>query len=217
MANPECKVRESMAKDVGRGIIRIDPQIAKELDLSAGQAIQIIGKRRTAALYWPAYPQDRGTRVARLDGSTRRNAGVGIDDTIEIVPIEPKLATKVEFAPVQNIRIQGVERYLKHILMDRVLTKGDYIEIPIYNQRIVLIVSKISPNSDAVIMQEKSNIIMSQRPTKDVQQDVFSKIRYEDIGGLSDEIQKVREMIELPGVYCYMALLEQEKHCLQKL
>lgn len=198
MANPECKVRESMAKDVGRGIIRIDPQIAKELNLSAGQAIQIIGKRRTAALYWPAYPQDRGTRVARLDGSTRRNAGVGIDDTIEIVPIEPKLATRVEFAPVQNIRIQGVERYLKHILMDRVLTKGDYIEIPIYNQRIVLIVSKISPNSDAVIMQEKSNIIMSQRPTKDVQQDVFSKIRYEDIGGLSDEIQKVREMIELP-------------------
>ncbi len=198
MANPECKVRESMAKDVGRGIIRIDPQIAKMLNLSAGQALQIIGKRRTAALYWPAYPQDRGTRVARLDGSTRRNAGVGIDDTIEIVPIEPKLATRVEFAPVQNIRIQGVERYLKHILMDRVLTKGDYIEIPIYNQRIVLIVSKISPNSDAVIMQEKSNIIMSQRPTKDVQQDVFTKIRYEDIGGLSDEIQKVREMIELP-------------------
>lgn len=198
MTNSECKVRESMTKDVGRGIIRIDPQIAAQLNLSAGQALQIIGKRRTAAIYWPAYPEDRGTSIARLDGSTRRNAGVGIDDTIEIVPIEPKLAARVEFAPVQNIRIQGVERYLKHILMDRVVTKGDYIEIPIYNQRIVLIVSKINPSSDAVIMQEKTNVIMSQRPVKDVQQDVFSKIRYEDIGGLSDEIQKVREMIELP-------------------
>ncbi|MHA1968912.1 MAG: CDC48 family AAA ATPase, partial [Candidatus Hodarchaeales archaeon] len=198
MSNPECKVRESMAKDVGRGIIRIDPQIATQLNLSAGQALQIIGKRRTAALYWPAYPQDRGTSIARIDGSTRRNAGVGIDDTIEIVPIEPKLATRVEFAPVQNIRIQGVERYLKHTLIDRVLTKGDYIEIPIYNQRIILIVSKISPSSDAVIMREGTNVIMSQRPVKDVQQDIFSKIRYEDIGGLSEEIQKVREMIELP-------------------
>ncbi len=198
MEKIECHVRESLPKDVGRGIIRIDPDLATKLDISAGQTLQIVGKRRTAAIYWPAHPQDRGTGIARIDGSTRRNAGVGIDDIVEVVPIEAKQAVSIEFAPVQNILIQGVEKYLRHILINRVLTKGDYIEIPIYNQRIILIVSKINPGTSAVIMQEATNVIMSKRPVKDVKQDVLSQIRYEDIGGLSDEIQKVREMIELP-------------------
>ncbi|MFX0125366.1 MAG: CDC48 family AAA ATPase [Candidatus Hodarchaeota archaeon] len=194
----ECKVREAAARDVGRGIIRIDPEIAEKLDISAGDALQIIGKRRTAAIYWPGYAGDRNTGIARIDGSTRRNAGVGIDDTIGIVSIEPKNATRIEFAPIQNLRIQGGERHLKHILMGRVLTKGDFIEIPVYNQRIVLVVSKISPSSEAVIMLENTGVVISQTPVKDIRQETFQRIRYEDIGGLSDEIQKVREMIELP-------------------
>lgn len=194
----ECKVREAAARDVGRGIIRIDPEIAEKLNISPGDALQIIGKRRTTAIYWPGYAGDRNTGVARIDGSTRRNAGVGIDDTVEIVSIEAKSATRVEFAPIQNLRIQGGERHLKHILMGRVLTKGDFIEIPVYNQRIILVVSKISPGSDAVIMQESTRVAISQTPVKDVQQETFQRVRYEDIGGLSDEIQKVREMIELP-------------------
>ncbi|MHA2203561.1 MAG: CDC48 family AAA ATPase, partial [Candidatus Hodarchaeales archaeon] len=194
----ECKVREAAARDVGRGIIRIDPEIAEQLNISAGDALQIIGKRRTAAIYWPGYAGDRNTGVARIDGSTRRNAGVGIDDTVEIITIEPKTAARIEFAPIQNLRIQGGERHLKHILLGRVLTKGDFIEIPVYNQRIVLVVSKISPSSEAVIMQEITRITISQTPVKDIQQETLQRVRYEDIGGLSDEIQKVREMIELP-------------------
>ncbi|MFW9904976.1 MAG: CDC48 family AAA ATPase [Candidatus Thorarchaeota archaeon] len=194
----ECRVREAAARDVGRGIIRLDTEIAEKLEISAGDALQIIGKRRTAAIYWPGYAGDRNTGVARIDGSTRRNAGIGIDDTIEIVPIEPKSASRIEFAPIQNLRIQGGENHLKHILMDRVLTKGDYIEIPVYNQRIILVVSKISPSSEAVIMRETTRITISQTPVKDIKQEVLQRVRYEDIGGLSDEIQKVREMIELP-------------------
>ncbi|UCG04261.1 MAG: CDC48 family AAA ATPase [Candidatus Heimdallarchaeota archaeon] len=194
----ECKVREAAARDVGRGIIRIDPEIAEKFDISAGDALQIIGKRRTAAIYWPGYAGDRNTGIARIDGSTRRNAGVGIDDTIEIVSIEPKNATRIEFAPIQNLRIQGGERHLKHILMGRVLTKGDFIEIPVYNQRIILVVSKISPSSGAVFMQENTRVAISQTPVKDIKQETLQRVRYEDIGGLGEEIQKVREMIELP-------------------
>ncbi|MFX1335882.1 MAG: CDC48 family AAA ATPase [Promethearchaeota archaeon] len=194
----ECKVREAAARDVGRGIIRIDPEIAEGFNISAGDALKIIGKRRTAAIYWPGYPNDRNTGIARIDGSTRRNAGVGIDDTIKIIHIDPKIATRIEFAPIQNLRIQGGEGHLKHILMGRVLTKGDFIEIPVYNQRIILVVSKILPSGDAAIMHESTRVTISQTPVKDVQQETFQRIRYEDIGGLNDEIQKVREMIELP-------------------
>ncbi|UCE13280.1 MAG: CDC48 family AAA ATPase [Candidatus Heimdallarchaeota archaeon] len=194
----EYRVREAAARDVGRGIIRIDPEVADKLEISAGHAIQIIGKRRTAAIYWPGYPQDRNTGIVRIDGSTRRNAGVGIDDTIELRPIEAINAVRIEFAPVQNLRIQGGEHHLKHILIGRVLTKGDFIEIPVYTQRIVLVVSKISPNREAVIMQEDTKVTISLTPVKDVRQEAFQRVRYEDIGGLTDEIQKVREMIELP-------------------
>ncbi|MFX0170407.1 MAG: CDC48 family AAA ATPase [Candidatus Hodarchaeota archaeon] len=198
MDSIECRVREAAARDVGRGIIRIDPQIAEKLDLSAGQTIQIIGKRQTAAIYWPAYPQDRNTGIVRIDGSTRRNAGIGIDDNVEIKKIEAKNASRVEFAPVQNLRIQGGENHLRHLLLGRVLTKGDFVEIPVYNQRIILVVSKVSPSTDAVIMQSTTHVTISQTPVKDIKQETLQRVRYEDIGGLNDEIIKVREMIELP-------------------
>jgi len=198
MENVECIVKEAAPRDVGRGVIRIDPVLAEKMQISAGQALQMIGRRRTAAIYWPGYANDRGTGVARLDGSTRRNAGVSIDDKIEIKKIEIKKGTRIEFAPIQNLRISGGENHLKNILLGRVLTKGDFIEIPVMNQRIVLVVSKISPQTDAIIMDDTTAVSVSQKPVKDVKQEVFERIRYEDIGGLTDEIQKVREMIELP-------------------
>ncbi len=194
-----CKVGEAAPRDVGRGIIRIDPLIAEEMDVTSGTAIQIIGKRRTTAIYIPAYPQDRGTGIARIDGSTRRNAGVSVDDTIELKIVEAVNANRIEFAPIENLRLQGAEDWLKRNLLGRVLTQGDFIELPIMGaRRIFLTVSKISPNTDAVIMQETTQVIVSTKPVKDVQQDSFQRIRYEDIGGLSVEIQKIREMIELP-------------------
>ncbi|MHA2096338.1 MAG: CDC48 family AAA ATPase, partial [Candidatus Hodarchaeales archaeon] len=82
--------------------------------------------------------------------------------------------------------------------LGRVLTQGDFIQIPVYNQRIVLVVSKITPQGDAVIMEDQTSISISQTPVKNVKQETFDRIRYEDIGGLTDEIQKVRELIELP-------------------
>ncbi|MHA2174817.1 MAG: CDC48 family AAA ATPase [Candidatus Hodarchaeales archaeon] len=194
----ETSIKEAAPRDVGRGIIRLDPDIAEKMGITAGQALQIIGKRRTAAIYWPGYANDRGTGVARIDGSTRRNAGIGIDDNVELKVIEPKAGVKIQFAPVQNLRIQGGENHLKHTLIGRVLTKGDFIEIPVYNQRIVLVVSKISPQADAIIMQDSTSVSISQTPVKNVKQESFERIRYEDIGGLTDEIQKVRELIELP-------------------
>jgi transitional endoplasmic reticulum ATPase len=198
MDNIECIVKEAAQRDVGRGSIRIDPALAEKMQMSAGQALQIIGQRRTAAIYWPGYANDRGTGIARLDGSTRRNAGIGIDDKIVIKKIEPKTGARIEFAPVRDLRISGGETHLKHLLIGRVLTQGDFIEIPVYNQRIVLVVSKISPQSDAIIMDDSTTVSISQKPVRDVKQESFERIRYEDIGGLTDEIQKVREMIELP-------------------
>ena len=64
MTNIEVIVKEAAPRDVGRGIIRLDPQVAEKLNISTGQALQILGRRRTAAIHWPGYAEDRGTGIA---------------------------------------------------------------------------------------------------------------------------------------------------------
>ena len=68
------RVAEAKPRDVGRNIIRIDPRIASSLDIRTGDAVEIVGKRKTAALAWPGYPEDAGKGIIRIDGATRRNA-----------------------------------------------------------------------------------------------------------------------------------------------
>jgi len=93
------KVIEARPLDVGRGIARVDPAIFREKGWQAGDALSIEGKKKTAALLWPGYPDDTGTGVIRLDGNTRRNAGVGIDDKVPVRIVQAAPAEAVVFAP----------------------------------------------------------------------------------------------------------------------
>ena len=93
------KVEESKQQDVNRGIARIDPQQAEKLGLETGDVVGIIGTKETAAINWLGYPEDMGREVIRIDGSIRRNAGVGIDDKVKIRKIKTDPASKVVFAP----------------------------------------------------------------------------------------------------------------------
>ncbi len=193
----ELKVEEAKARDVGRGIARIDPEVAKEMGLVAGDVILIEGEKRTAAIYWPGYPEDAGQGIIRIDGTTRRNAGVRIDDKVKIKKIEAKEANKVTFAPTEELRIIGAESYLSHVLEGRVITKGDAIEFNIMGRRVDLIVKSYSPPADAVVISDSTEITVSDKPVKEEELKI-PRVTYEDIGGLKDEIRQVREMIELP-------------------
>ncbi|HKZ39429.1 MAG TPA: hypothetical protein VJ044_00615, partial [Candidatus Hodarchaeales archaeon] len=117
-------VKEAKPQDVGRGIIRIDPNIAGDLDVRSGDVVQIIGKsgRSTAGKSWHGFPADRGTGIIRLDPATRRNAQVGLDDRVEIRKIsgEVKNAQQILLAPTEPLRITGGEEYLRRILEGRV-------------------------------------------------------------------------------------------------
>ncbi|HKZ42049.1 MAG TPA: CDC48 family AAA ATPase [Candidatus Hodarchaeales archaeon] len=192
----ECRVNEARQQDVGRGIARLDPDVAKALGISTGDIIEITSpKKRTAAKSWHGYPDDRGKGIIRIDGATRRNAEVSIDDKVKIRKIEAKDARVVSFAPTDPLRIQGGEAYLRRILENRVLTQGDYIEIPIMGRKIVLIVTSHLPKADAVLVRDTTQIEISDKVTSETR---APRITYEDIGGLHEEIRKVREMIELP-------------------
>jgi len=190
------KVGEARPSDVGRGIARVDQAVLYSGGWQAGDVLSITGKKNTAALLLPGYPEDTGTGIVRIDGNIRRNAGVSIDDRVPVKIIKSAAAAKVVFAPTVPLRITGGEEYLRRYLDGRVLTRGDVIEISVMGRKIELVATKISPSVEAVIMGDRTAIEISEKPAKEER--ATPRITYEDIGGLGPEIKKIREMIELP-------------------
>ena len=190
------KVAEARSKDAGRGIARIDSAVMEILGITAGDVIQIEGKKRTAAIAWPGLPEDTNKGIVRIDGTLRRNADTGIDDRISIRKISAKEATKITVAPTKALRIVGGEEYLRQILNGRVVVKGDIVEVNTLEVRIDLVVTNCSPAADALIVKSSTEFVISEKPASETPS--VPRISYEDIGGLGDEVKKVREMIELP-------------------
>ncbi|MEM1524999.1 MAG: CDC48 family AAA ATPase [Nitrososphaerales archaeon] len=188
------KVMEAYTKDVGRGIARIDYDAMDAIDASTGDVIELKGRRRTVAKCLPLYPSDEGKGVIRIDGLIRSNSGVAIGDTVTIRKIKALPAEKVVVAPLEAIPPID-ERYLADALESVPVTKGDNIMIPYFGGRLTFQVIGVSPAVDAVLITQRTIFTISERG--EVLRGV-PQVTYEDIGGLKDEIQKVREMIELP-------------------
>ena len=188
------KVLEAYTRDVGRGVARIDYDAMDLLGASTGDIIEIKGKRKTVAKCLPLYPSDEGRKILRVDGLIRNNSGVSIGDTLTIRKITAQPAEKVIVAPLETIPPID-ERYLADALESVPLTKGDNIMIPYFGGRLTFQVLGISPMTDAVIITQRTVFSISEKgdSIRGVPQ-----VTYEDIGGLKDEILKVREMIELP-------------------
>jgi transitional endoplasmic reticulum ATPase len=200
MSQVSLRVAEAQSRDVGRGIARIDPNVSSEIGLSAGDVVEIHGKKKTVAIYWPGYQEDTGKGIIRIDGYTRNNAGAGIDEKVDMKKVEAKEAKKITIAPTEPLRITGGEEYLKQILENRVISRGDLIPLGIMGRRINLIVTGFQPPAAAVIVVPSTQVVLSDKPAKALAMEV-PRVTYEDIGGLTDEIRKVREMIELPLRY----------------
>jgi transitional endoplasmic reticulum ATPase len=200
MSQVSLRVAEAQSRDVGRGIARIDPKISEKIGLSAGDIVEIHGQKKTVAIYWPGYQEDFGKGIIRIDGYTRNNAGSGIDEKVDVKKVEAKEAKKITIAPTEPLRITGGEEYLKRILENRVISRGDIIPLGIMGRRINLMVTGFQPPAAAVIVAPSTQIVLSDKPAKELAMEV-PRISYEDIGGLNEEIRKVREMIELPLRY----------------
>jgi transitional endoplasmic reticulum ATPase len=196
------KVAEASSRDVGRRIGRVDPKVASEMSLSTGDAIEIsAGKnKKTTILHWPAYQEDYGRGLIRIDGYTRNKLEVGINDTVDIRRVETKEAQQITLAPTEPLRILGAEEYLASFLEGQLVTKGDVVPLNVMGQRIDLVVISTAPGGPVIISQ-KTEVIVSEESAEAVaaaREGDMPSITYEDIGGLRDEVTKVREMIELP-------------------
>lgn len=196
------KVAEASSRDVGRRIGRVDPKVASEMGLSTGDAIEIsAGKnKKTTILHWPAYQEDYGRGLIRIDGYTRNKLDVGINDTVDIRRVETKEAQQITLAPTEPLRILGAEEYLASFLEGQLVTKGDVVPLNVMGQRIDLVVIFTAPGGPVIISQ-KTEVIVSEETAEAAaaaREGDIPSITYEDIGGLRDEVTKVREMIELP-------------------
>ena len=191
------RVAEAESRDVGRGIARIDFETASNLGLTTGDVVEIKGKKTTAAVYWPGYQDDSGKGIIRIDGFIRGNASVGIDEKVDVRKIEVAKAKRVNIAPTEPLRITGGEEYLKQLLNGRVVSRGDFIPLSIMGRRIDLTVTGFQPPGKAVFVVPSTDIVLSEKPAKAVIAEI-PRVTYEEIGGMDDEIRKVREMIELP-------------------
>jgi transitional endoplasmic reticulum ATPase len=197
MSEAQLRVGDARQRDVGRGIARIDQRTMQKLGISAGDVIEIAGKRTTAAIAWPAYSEDQDRELIRIDGFTRKNAGVAINEYVVVHQAKVANASSVILAPVDmklNVD-EDFTNFVKNRLMERTLVEGDTTLVMMLGHAIPFTVSKTRPHGIVRITYETNLQILAEPApeTKGV-----PRTTYEDIGGLREEMQRIREMVELP-------------------
>jgi transitional endoplasmic reticulum ATPase len=193
----QLRVEDARQRDVYRGIARIDQQTMRRLNISAGDVIEIIGKRTTAAIAWPAYSEDQNRETIRIDGFTRKNAGVAINEFVVVRPAKVSDATSVILAPIDmklNVD-EDFTNFVKNRLMERTFVEGDTTLVMMLGHAIPFRVTKARP-SGIVRISHSTNIQILAEPAPEAKG--VPRTTYEDIGGLHEEIQRIREMVELP-------------------
>ncbi|MDO8555632.1 MAG: CDC48 family AAA ATPase [Nanoarchaeota archaeon] len=221
----KLKVQEALQEEAYKGIVRIDSQTMRSLNVKPGDIIEIEGGRKTVGIVDRAYPADIGQAVIRMDGITRRNAKTGIGEFVKIFKAEVKEAKTLTLAPVQQgVVIQADPYVFKRSLLGRAVVKGDIIAPggaqrrrktmtgspfeDIFNvfeegfmgnfgfSGLKFIVADCGPKQ-AVIITENTQLKLSPKAVE-VTDEKVPEVTYEDIGGLEDEVKKIREMVELP-------------------
>ena len=197
MSEVKLKVEDARQRDVYRGIARIDQQTMQKLGISAGDVIEIVGKRNTAAISWPAYSEDQNRDIIRIDGFTRKNAGVAMHELVVIRPAHVTNATNVVLAPIDmklNVD-EDFTNFVKNRLMERTFVEGDTTLVMMLGHAIPFRVTKSRPHGIVRISHGTSLQIMTE-PSPESKG--LPRTTYEDIGGLQEEMQRIREMVELP-------------------
>jgi transitional endoplasmic reticulum ATPase len=195
------KVKEALPKDVGRAIARIDPDDMKRLGVELGEIIVITGKRQTPAKVMPCYAEERGKGIIQIDGITRENAQVGIDEKVRIQKVQVKPANKITLKPLSVSGLLQKDKDIKYIgsLIEGLpLNTGDRVRASLFGSR-ACDFKVVDTIPDGIVLIEPITLIRME--TKGTQEIKGTRVSYEDIGGLQTQIQRIREMIELPLKY----------------
>lgn len=218
----KLQVANARPEDSGRGLARLSREYMAGHGLQQGDVVEIIGKRSTAARAVDPYPEDEGLEVIRLDGLQRANAGVGAGDQVEVRKVNSVAAKKVVFAPAQpEIRLEGPADALKRSFIGRVLATGDVVathgqqrvapeNMPPQLQQMLaapafalteIRLNVIATTPKGIVHIDQSTEVEMRAEYADVGDGRRADVTYDDIGGMSDTIRQLREMVELPLRY----------------
>ena len=221
----KLKVMEAVQDDVNKGIVKTDSTFMKQIGVNPGDIVEVKGERITAAVVDRAYPGDIGLNIIRMDGNTRRNAKTSIGELVTVKKAEVKPAKMVTIAPaIKGVMIKAPPGVFKQGLLGRAIVKGDTVSLGGTTRRkstmstnpffddifsmldesaigfgfgdIKFIVVDCNPKG-SVVITEMTDIVLNPQAV-DVKEETMPDVTYEDIGGLEDEIKKIREMVELP-------------------
>ena len=189
------RVAEAKTKDVGRGIARVDPDYMDQLNVTVGDIVAITGKRKTYAKAMPSFPDERGKGTIQIDGITRSNANIGLNEEVEVKRADIKSANMAVLQPVE----QFIQKEIDSRLLEGLpVCKDDRIRLSIFGGRFDFVVIDVNPK--AGIITKKTIIKIHGKGVKD-KEAKRGFVSYEDVGGLKNQVQKIREMIELPLKY----------------
>ena len=193
------RVQKAKKRDIGKNIIRIDQKTMEKLNIQTGDCLEVIGKKQSAGIAWPSYPQDNGLGIVRVDSRLQKNTGIRIDDTLEIRKVIAEVAQNIVLAP-SSVKLRNTPRFesfVKRKLNNYPITLDDFVFISLgISREIIFKVISMRPNTVCKITQD-TILNISEKVTEDVETGV-GYITYEEVGGLDREIQRVREMVELP-------------------
>ncbi len=187
---------EAKHRDVGKCRARLDPHYMEQIGVQPGEVIEIIGKRATAVTAWPADDEEQETDIIRIDGQTRKNASVGLNDLLNVRKAESKAAKSITLMPIGDSNITVDKEFCEFVkgrLKGFPVSEGDEISVVILGNSMDFKVQKVSPKA----------IVRVERPTKlvimaETAQDRKPRVTYEEIGGMKEQIKRLREIVELP-------------------
>tara|TARA_B100000508_G_scaffold13475_1_gene9313 strand:+ start:4523 stop:6667 length:2145 start_codon:yes stop_codon:yes gene_type:complete len=189
------RIGEAKQRDVGKKRARIGPEAMDYLHVAPGDVIEIKGKRTSSAVVWPANEDEKNPDCVNIDGQTRKNVGLTLDDIVEVQKVEVKTAKTVVLMPINDVVTIDKEftDFVKNRLKGLPLTSGDEISVMILGNSMDFKISKISPKRVVKIDRLSNLKILSEAAT-----DKKNRITYEEIGGLGVETSAMREIVELP-------------------
>ena len=192
----QLRVAEAKHRDVGKRRARIDLRYMEHLRIQSGEVVEIVGKRSTAVTAWPADEEEKEDDIVRIDGQTRKNAGVGLNDLLQVRRIDCKQAKSVTLMPLGDSSITVDKEFcdfVKNRLKGYPVSEGDEISVVILGNQMDFKVERVVPKSIVRIERPSKLTIMAEITT-----DRKPRVTYEEIGGMKEQIKRLREIVELP-------------------
>lgn len=192
----QLRVAEAKHRDVGKRRARIDARYMDHLGIQAGEVVELVGKRSTAVTAWPADEEEKESDIIRIDGQTRKNAGVGLNDLLNVRKIDCKQAKSVTLMPLGDSTITVDKEFcdfVKNRIKGYPVNEGDEISVVILGNQMDFKVERVSPKAIARIERQTKLTIMAE-----ITSDRKPRVTYEEIGGMKEQIKRLREIVELP-------------------